>query len=72
MSVTTGRPPFQVDVSGWEIPLRYHMGWTIVFDVATESFACPILCLFKFSNVKDLEKAIERSLQYRGQIGGGS
>ncbi len=59
------KPKFQIDVAGWEIPLRYYKGWSIEFHVATESFACPVLCLFKFSNTADLERAIDRALEYR-------
>ncbi len=59
------KPPFQIDVSNWDIPLRYYRGWTVEFSVGKESFNCPILCLFNFSNTKDLEKAIDRSIDYR-------
>ena len=59
------KPPFQITVENWEIPLRYYRGWTVVFVVRTESFSCPILCLYGFSNTKDLEKAIDRAIEYR-------
>ena len=59
------KPSFKIDVQNWEIPLRYYKGWTIEFHVRTENFACPILCLFNFSNVGDLEEAIDRSIKYR-------
>ena len=59
------KPPFTIDVGDWEIPLRYYKGWNIVFVVKTETFSSPILCLFGFSNTKDLEKAIDRAIEYR-------
>jgi hypothetical protein len=55
----------QIDTSNLEIPLRYYKGWTIVFRTSREDFNCPLLCLFGFSNSKDLEKAIDRALEYR-------
>jgi hypothetical protein len=55
----------EIETANWEIPLRYYKGWTINFCVVDESFNCPILCLFGFSNTRDLEKAIDRALQYR-------
>ena len=48
-----------------EIPLRYYMGWTIVFRPHKEDFCSPILCLYGFSNVKDLEKAIANAVKLR-------
>lgn len=63
------RPPFQIDwntpISNWEIPLRYYRGWTIQFSVAREKFDCPMFSLFNFNSVADLEKAIDRAIQYR-------
>jgi hypothetical protein len=59
------RPPFQIDVSDWEIPLRYYKGWAILFSVKREKFDCPILCLFNFNSVADLEKAVDRAIEYR-------
>lgn len=59
------KPPFQIDVSNWEIPFKYYRGWTVQFNVAKECFDSPILCLFGFSSVKDLEKAIDRAILYR-------
>ena len=59
------KPPFQIDVSNWEIPFKYYRGWAIEFRVKTENFACPILSLFNFNSVCDLEKAIDRAIEYR-------
>lgn len=63
--MTANKPPFQIDVSNWEIPLRYYRGWTIQFSVSREKFDCPILCLFNFNSIADLEKAMDRAIQYR-------
>jgi len=59
------KPPFQIDVGNWEIPLRYYKGWTIQFSVAREKFDSPLLCLFNFHSVVDLEKAMDRAIEYR-------
>jgi hypothetical protein len=57
------KPKFEIpDISNWIIPLRYYKGWTIDFNVARETFACPLLCLYSFDSVKDLEKAIDRTI----------
>jgi hypothetical protein len=56
----------KIDTSDLEIPLRYYRGWTIVFYTKNESFNCPILALFNFSNAKDLEKAIDFAILKRG------
>lgn len=68
MTNTPNKPPLVgLDLSTLDIPLRYYRGWGLYFSVATESFNCPLLCLYGFSNVKDLEKAADRSLELRGQ-----
>jgi hypothetical protein len=63
------RPPFQIPFdepfSNWEIPLRYHKGWTIQFSIKREKFDCPILCLFNFNSVAELETAIDYALVRR-------
>ena len=59
------KPPFQIDVSTWEIPFKYYRGWDIQFSVPREKFDSPILCLFNFASVADLEKAIDRAISYR-------
>lgn len=56
----------EIDTADLEIPLRYYRGWNIVFYTRNESFNCPILCLFGFSNAKDLEKAIDYAILRRG------
>ena len=48
-----------------EIRLRYHNGWCVVFFTVTERFFSPILCLFGFLSIPDLEKAIDRAIEYR-------
>jgi hypothetical protein len=63
------KPTFALNVTGWEIPLRYYRGWTVVFSVASESFSCPLLCLFNFSNSRDLERAIDKALECRAERG---
>ena len=56
----------QIDVATLAaIPLRYYRGWTIEFNVQTESFQCPLFCLFGFSNVKDLELAMNKEIETR-------
>lgn len=61
-------PPITIDASMLpnEIPLRYYRGWTISFNIALETFQSPLLCLYNFSNSKDLEKAIDEVLRLRG------
>lgn len=63
------RPPlninWEIPLSEWTIPLRYYRGWTIEFSIKTEKFSCPLLCLFDFNCTADLEKAIDRAIQYR-------
>jgi hypothetical protein len=52
------------------IPLRYYRGWTIEFSVKTESFNCPMLCLYGFDSTKNLEKAVDFALWKRdGGVG---
>jgi hypothetical protein len=50
------------------LPLRYYKGWNVEFNVKTETFQSPILCLFGFSNVKDLELAIDNTVKLRDLI----
>jgi len=57
----------KIDTSDLEIPLRYYKGWNIEFRTKTESFCSPVLCLFGFSNTKDLEKAIDFALEQRAK-----
>ena len=49
------------------VPLRYYKGWRIEFSVKTERFDSPILCLFGFSSVADLEKAMDYALSIRAK-----
>jgi len=55
----------EIDTSDLVIPLRYYKGWTIDFRTKTETFNCDILCLYGFSNSKDLEKAIDFAISKR-------
>jgi len=57
----------EIDTASLTIPLRYHRGWTIEFTTATatEKFNCPLLSLFGFVSVGDLEKAIDCKLSKR-------
>jgi hypothetical protein len=58
----------KIDTSDLEIPLRYYKGWTITFRTKTESFCSEILCLYGFSNTKDLEKAIDFAIEKRNNL----
>lgn len=58
----------QIDTSNLEIPLRYYRGWDIQFHVKTESFCCPFFSLYRFSSVKDLEKAIDFAIVKRNEL----
>ncbi len=49
------------------IKLRYYKGWTIEFNIKTESFQCPLLNLFNFSCVRDLENAADIQIQNRNK-----
>jgi hypothetical protein len=58
----------KIDVSTLSvIPLRYYNGWTIAFNVRTETFQSDLLCLYGFSNVKDLEIAMDQAIKRRAQ-----
>ncbi len=58
----------EIDTSDLTIPLRYYKGWEIQFTTRTERFNSPVLCLFGFSSVVDLEKAIDFALLKREEI----
>ena len=58
-----------IDTADLTIPLRYYRGWNIEFTTKTERFNSPILCLFGFSSVADLEKAIDYALEMRAKVG---
>lgn len=62
------KPKFELDVSDWVIPLRYYNGWNIEFVTKTETFQSPVLNLFGFNSVKDLEKAIDYAVLKRDEI----
>ena len=55
----------EIDTTALTIPLRYYRGWTIEFTTATEKFNCPLLSLFGFVSVVELEKAIDCKLSKR-------
>ena len=56
-----------IDTADLTIPLRYYKGWNIEFTTKTERFNSPILGLFGFSSVIDLEKAIDYALEKRAK-----
>lgn len=55
----------EIDTASLTIPLRYYRGWTIEFTTATEKFNSPLLSLFGFVSVVELEKAIDCKLSKR-------
>jgi hypothetical protein len=55
----------EINTEDLVVPLRYYKGWRIEFSVKTERFDSPILCLFGFSSVADLEKAMDYALARR-------
>jgi len=55
----------EIDTSDLTIPLRYYKGWVIQFTTRTEKFNSPVLGLFGFSSIADLEKAIDYALEMR-------
>jgi hypothetical protein len=57
----------EIDTADLTIPLRYYKGWEIQFTTITERFNCPVLCLFGFSSVQDLEIAIDYALENRSK-----
>lgn len=57
----------EIDTADLTIPLRYYKGWNIEFTTKTERFNSPILGLFGFSSVIDLEKAIDYALEKRAK-----
>jgi hypothetical protein len=56
-----------IDTTDLTIPLRYYKGWNIEFTTKTERFNSPILGLFGFSSVADLEKAMDYALATQGR-----
>lgn len=59
---------FEIDVLALPpLPLRYYKGWSIVFDIRTETFQSPLLCLFNFSSVRDLETAMDFAILQRNK-----
>ncbi len=56
-----------IETADLVVPLRYYKGWRIEFSVKTERFDSPILGLFGFSSVIDLEKAIDYALEMRSK-----
>jgi hypothetical protein len=59
----------EIDTADLLIPLRYYKGWGIEFTTKTERFNSPLLCLFGFHSVADLEKAIDYALEMRAKLG---
>ena len=57
-----------IETADLVVPLRYYRGWRIEFSVKTERFDSPILCLFGFSSVADLEKAMDYALAMREKV----
>ena len=57
----------EINTEDLVIPLRYYKGWRIEFSVKTERFDSPILCLFGFNSVADLEKAMDYALSIRAK-----
>jgi len=57
----------EIDTADLTIPLRYYKGWSIEFTTKTERFNSPILSLYGFSSVVDLEKAIDYALERRAK-----
>ena len=55
----------EINTADLTIPLRYYKGWNIEFTTKTECFNSPILGLFGFCSVIDLEKAIDYALEMR-------
>ncbi len=49
------------------VPLRYYKGWRIEFSVKTERFDSPVLGLFGFNSVVDLENAMDYALAIRAK-----
>jgi hypothetical protein len=58
----------EINTEDLVVPLRYYKGWRIEFSVKTERFDSPILCLFGFSSVADLEKAMDYALAMREKV----
>ena len=56
-----------IETADLVVPLRYYRGWRIEFSVKTERFDSPILCLFGFSSVADLEKAMDYAIDQRSK-----
>jgi hypothetical protein len=57
----------EINTEDLVVPLRYYTGWRIEFSVKTERFDSPILCLFGFSSVADLEKAMDYAIDQRSK-----
>ena len=57
----------EINTEDLVIPLRYYKGWRIEFSVKTERFDSPILGLFGFNSVVDLENAMDYVLAIRAK-----
>lgn len=57
----------EIDTADLTIPLRYYKGWNIEFTTKTERFNSPILGLFGFNSVVDLENAMDYVLAIRAK-----
>ena len=57
----------EIDTADLTIPLRYYKGWEIEFTTRTERFNSPLLCLYGFASVHDLEIAIDYALENRSK-----
>ncbi len=58
-----------IDTIDLTIPLRYYKGWNIEFTTKTERFNSPILGLFGFSSVIDIEKMLKWLLSLNLHLG---
>ena len=67
VGITNTNMKMLIDTTDLTIPLRYYKGWNIEFTTKTERFNSPILGLFGFSSVIDLEKAIDYALEKRAK-----
>lgn len=55
----------EIEAGNLRIPLRYYKGWMMVFNVATETFECPMFSIFGYQSAKGCEAAIDDAIERR-------
>ena len=65
--IAENKMKMEIECAEFVVPVKYYRGWTVEFKIKTERFNCPLLCLFGFLSIPDLEKAIDFALEIRNK-----